>query len=1087
MTQSVSSSQSLSKHISYYDTGTPLTVTDVNGAQTTYNYGAGSCGFSFPDSITLPLSLSTSTTYNCTGGVATSSTDANGNQSFVNYTSDPFFWRPNSSQDAAGVLTTVTYSGATQVESILSFNAGNSAVDILLTTDSLGRPLFTQKKESPSSTNYDSVQQIYDVVDALSKTTMPYVGTAGQAATPGGPTLTTNYDPLGRPLLVSDAGGGTLTLTYTKNDVKQERGPAPAGENTKAKQLEYDALGRLTSVCEITGGTGSGACGQTNGGTGFLTTYSYSVVSGSPTVTVTQNAQGASNRQTRVYTYDLLGRLISEQNPESGSSTYTYDTADATCGSYSSPGGMVEKHDTAGNVTCTQFDAFHRQTLMTYPSGPNASVTPARFFQYDNPYLGSTGANIKGRLVAAGTCQSPTSCAGNSVTLLEFGYSPRGEVTDTWESTPHSGGMYHIQASYHPNGKLKTLGSFLASGASFIPTETYSVDGEGRWQSVSASASPNPVLNTNYNAASQITAIEFGSTDTDAFQYDSAGRMNTYTFTVNGSSEVGVPTWNGNGTLASLAITDPFNASDAQTCNYGYDDLARLTSANCGTAWSQTFSYDVFGNLTKSGSVNWQPGYNQLNNRYALAGTTYDANGNLTNDTFRAYVWDANGKPTSMGSKTMTYDAFGRMVEKLDGGVFNQFVYSPMGGLLARMDGQAAGSVRVPLPGAWASYSATNVFHHYEHLDWLGNSRLSSSQSRAITSDVAYAPFGEPYASTATSGVSFTGMRGDIVGAQGNTTNGVYDFQAREYPYTQGRWLSPDPAGLAAVNFANPQTWNRYTYVANNPLFAVDPTGRFMLTCAVLEECGPPEDGGSGGGVGDITIILDPCYYGGCLVDTGHPGGGGGGGSAVCDAHCRLQEAEREALNAAVNNSSCAQAVDGGTGMAASNLQANLSQADSSGDLQLQDYNSISTGNISSPGIGGTTTSPNVEITGVNSSGTQVFVGVTSTTTMNSNSLGLFMNPNFVSTWLTGGRGATGYTDWAFRAIEILHESGHAAARAGAPSAIVDDDPSVPQTSELNTQTIENACYPQGDFGNQGPGSTPTDVPAVAKPPRHPF
>jgi len=35
----------------------------------------------------------------------------------------------------------------------------------------------------------------------------------------------------------------------------------------------------------------------------------------------------------------------------------------------------------------------------------------------------------------------------------------------------------------------------------------------------------------------------------------------------------------------------------------------------------------------------------------------------------------------------------------------------------------------------------------------------------------------------------------------------------------------PDPAGLAAVDLTNPQTWNRYAYVANSPLSNVDPLG----------------------------------------------------------------------------------------------------------------------------------------------------------------------------------------------------------------------------------------------------------------------
>ncbi len=50
----------------------------------------------------------------------------------------------------------------------------------------------------------------------------------------------------------------------------------------------------------------------------------------------------------------------------------------------------------------------------------------------------------------------------------------------------------------------------------------------------------------------------------------------------------------------------------------------------------------------------------------------------------------------------------------------------------------------------------------------------------------------------------------------------------REYSSGQGRWISPDPAGLAAVSLTNPQSWNRYAYVANNPLALTDPLGLYI-------------------------------------------------------------------------------------------------------------------------------------------------------------------------------------------------------------------------------------------------------------------
>jgi len=51
---------------------------------------------------------------------------------------------------------------------------------------------------------------------------------------------------------------------------------------------------------------------------------------------------------------------------------------------------------------------------------------------------------------------------------------------------------------------------------------------------------------------------------------------------------------------------------------------------------------------------------------------------------------------------------------------------------------------------------------------------------------------------------------------------------ARYYASSQGRFTSPDPlAGSAST--ANPQTFNRYSYVNNSPLTIVDPSGMFGI------------------------------------------------------------------------------------------------------------------------------------------------------------------------------------------------------------------------------------------------------------------
>src|SRR5713101_2002027 len=95
-------------------------------------------------------------------------------------------------------------------------------------------------------------------------------------------------------------------------------------------------------------------------------------------MTVTQNAQAASgSQQTRSFTYDGLGRMTSETNPETGTTTYVYDSRSG----YSSPGDLVSKVDANGNNTPYYYDALHRITDMAEVI-PNGVV--CKRFRYDN-------------------------------------------------------------------------------------------------------------------------------------------------------------------------------------------------------------------------------------------------------------------------------------------------------------------------------------------------------------------------------------------------------------------------------------------------------------------------------------------------------------------------------------------------------------------------------------------------------------------------------------------------------------------------------------------------------------------------------
>ena len=280
---------------------------------------------------------------------------------------------------------------------------------------------------------------------------------------------------------------------------------------------------------------------------------------------------------------------------------------------------------------------------------------------------------------------------------------------------------------------------------------------------------------------------------------------------------------------------------------YGYDDLSRVVSANCGSVWSQTFGFDAFGNLTKNGSISFQPLYTnpttgQNTNRFiSIPGATvsYDSNGNVLSDGSHVSTFDAENRPVTIDGVGLTYDAIGRMVEQNRSSVYTQVVYAPTGQKLALMTGQTLQEAIISLPGgqAEAVYSASGL-SKYRHKDWLGSARMDSTGSRTVASTVGYAPFGEAYSQSGTTDLSFTGQNQDTVAS-------LYDFPAREYS-TQGRWPSPDPSGLASAHPTDPRSWNRYAYVLNDPLALVDPLG---LDCkwsnGAIDQFGQSEEGAS--------------------------------------------------------------------------------------------------------------------------------------------------------------------------------------------------------------------------------------------------
>src|SRR5205807_470062 len=110
---------------------------------------------------------------------------------------DPF-WRPESTTDETGVVTTFDYS-PTSAESSITFNSGGSTVDVKGFVDALGREYLLQNKQGPSATNWDTVSITFDTNGRVYSTSQPCAKASGTPC-PSSPATTQTYDALKRPL-----------------------------------------------------------------------------------------------------------------------------------------------------------------------------------------------------------------------------------------------------------------------------------------------------------------------------------------------------------------------------------------------------------------------------------------------------------------------------------------------------------------------------------------------------------------------------------------------------------------------------------------------------------------------------------------------------------------------------------------------------------------------------------------------------------------------------------------------------------------------------------------------------------------------
>jgi RHS repeat-associated protein len=638
----------------------------------------------------------------------------------------------------------------------------------------------------------------------------------------------------------------------------------------------------------------------------------------------------STGTQTRTFTYDPATQMVaSESHPETGTTMYTYgggvDPTTADLLSY--------KKDAKGQITAYTYDTYDRVlSIKKYTSQSNFNNSyddPCQrvAYTYDLYYQGTQTFGAYGRvaMIAMGDPICYATPAAQQQFTEYFNYTAAGQVTqkrlqlyelDGGVASQNYTSYWDVYYTYDAFGQVASTTYPLSGGANTAVTYTVGFDSMQRPNQLSDNRGFYPVGGVQYNPANQPSQTEFqyaayspvsyweNRAYNANYQLVSINNFNTSGSTVNGSIQLNYNYTAGanNGQIASM--TDNVLG---QTVSYSYDALKRLSSATSAsggsTVWSQAYSYDGFGNLTAKTGSGWlfsAYSVNSANNRLAGGSIVYDANGNLTTDQNGAtYTYDVANRMVSAvvsgGTETYAYDAENKRISKISAsGGQTIYIYGAFGEKLAvAAGGGTAGpqnSVGQGGTGPSSLVSVNNVYFagrlikqgadasgHPDYyasvytnvaVDRLGSVLTPVNGQSTPPASTRYLPFGEELAATGNDVVKFATYTRD-----GST--GLDYADQRFYTSQFGRFMSADRFRQAAK--ANDSgSWNKYSYVQNDPISWIDPAGRFRCNPATCGGTSGPETGGSGsGGDGD-----------------GGAGGGSSGGTNCTDLRSRTWSPE---------------------------------------------------------------------------------------------------------------------------------------------------------------------------------------------------
>ena len=714
-------------------------------------------------------------------------------------------------------------------------------------------------------------------------------GNVTARTTPDGTVTTYAYDGMGRLIeLVRDASGEALT-TQLSYDLAGRllRRVDPGGGET---HFAWDAAGRLvervddaTGLALVTTLAWDAAGNQVarTDWRGVVTEMSYDALDRPVAITLDAVTAGdeAALGLTMSYRYDRLGRRVHIARPDGRVETPTWDAFDRPVANVLDPDGLaidssmtwdgahrlLTLTDAHGQTTSWTYDALGRATATTWPDGSQQTVT------YQDNGTGQTivtpaEVTLDLELDAWGRVVEIASPGGDAQT---FAYDAMGrlavavdtasgaEVTRTWDALGDLASEVQTldgdprTVSWSRDRAARTVTVTYPHGGALIRTE----DPLGRLTEV-REAGGAVVASWSHDDVGGTVTRTAGNGVTTTTGRDDAGRVTSVVTSVGDSGYTYLYTEDGR--LGS--VSRAYRPEGARFDVYGYDGAARLTSvawaADAGTpdaltasAGETTYTLDALGNrvavvapdgVTTLYEPSAEGELTDPMNRYLTVGDlplSYDAHGNLTAGPLGARTWDAANRMTSYTAPdgtvtTYRYDALGRRVEKVVGGVATRNLYDGVQ-IIEERDG--AGALTRTYAFGDGIDDVVRVVDHpsgsasFLHRDGLGSVTERTDAAGLLAEAYEYDVYGAPtiytdaertvtvaWQDSGRTPYLFTARRFDA-------ESGDYHLRTRSYSPALGRFVSNDPLGYE-------DGLNRYAYAQSDPVSRRDPLGTASTT-----------------------------------------------------------------------------------------------------------------------------------------------------------------------------------------------------------------------------------------------------------------